>query len=55
MYKYIKEIQEIAATHTKSQSDGYAQILRIFDAMEEHQKDCIGYISKEEIVSPQFD
>ena len=55
MYKYIKKIQEIAAKHTESQSDGYAQILKICDAMKECQKDCIGYVSKEEIVSPQFD
>jgi hypothetical protein len=55
MHKYIKEIQEIATKHTESQSDGYAQILRICDAMEEQQKYCIGYVSKEEISSPQFD
>ena len=55
MNEYIKEIEQIAAKCTESQSDGYSQIMRICDAMREQQKYCLGYISKEEIVSPQFD
>lgn len=55
MEEYIKEIERIAARCTESQSDGYSQIMRICDAMREQQKYCLGYISKEEIASPQFD
>ena len=55
MNEYIKEIEQIAAKCTESQSDGYSQIMRICDAMREQQKSCLGYISKEEIASPQFD
>lgn len=55
MNEYIKEIEQIAARCTESQSDGYSQIMRICDAMREQQKYCLGYISKEEIASPQFD
>lgn len=31
--QYISEIEQIAARHTVSQSDGYSQIMRICDAM----------------------
>mgnify|MGYP003370676584 FL=1 len=55
MEKYIKEIEEIAAGCTESQSDGYSQIMRICDAMREEQKYCLGYVSKGETKSPQFD
>jgi|GEM_PF-2495826 hypothetical protein len=55
MQEYIREIEKIAAKYTESQSDGYSQIMRICDAMREQQKYCLGYISKEEISSPQFD
>lgn len=55
MNEYIKEIEQIAAKYTESQSDGYSQIMRICDAMREQQKYCLGYISKEGIASPQFD
>lgn len=55
MNEYIKEIEKIAAKCTESQSDGYSQIMRICDAMREQQKYRLGYISKEEIASPQFD
>ena len=55
MNEYIKEMEQIAAKCTESQSDGYSQIMRICDAMREQQKSCLGYISKEEIASPQFD
>ena len=48
MNEYIKEIEQIAAKCTESQSDGYSQIMRICDAMREQQKYCLGYISKEE-------
>lgn len=46
MNEYIKEIEQIAAKCTESQSDGYSQIMRICDAMREQQKYCLGYISK---------
>jgi len=46
MDEYIKEIEQIAAKCTASQSDGYSQIMRICDAMREEQKYCLGYISK---------
>ena len=49
MEKYIKEIEQIAARCTESQSDGYSQIMRICDAIKEQQKYCLGYVSKEEI------
>lgn len=52
---YIKEIEQIATRYTMSQSDGYSQIMRICDAIREKQKYALGYISKEEIASPQFD
>lgn len=55
MNEYIKEIEQIAAKYTESQSDGYSQIMRICDAMKEQQKYCLGYISKKGIASPQFD
>ena len=55
MDEYIKEIEQIAAKYTESQSDGYSQIMRICDAMKEEQRYCLGYISKEGIESPQFD
>lgn len=35
MNEYIKEIEQIAAKCTESQSDGYSQIMRICDAMRE--------------------
>lgn len=35
MEKYIKEIEQIAARCTESQSDGYSWIMRICDAMRE--------------------
>lgn len=38
MEEYIKEIEQIAAKHTESQSDGYSQIMRICDAMREEQR-----------------
>lgn len=47
--EYIKEIEQIAAKCTESQSDGYSQIMRICDEMREQQKYCLRYISKEEI------
>lgn len=53
MTEYIREIEQIAAKCTESQSDGYSQIMRICDAMREQQKYCLGYISKEEVTSPQ--
>lgn len=53
--EYIREIEQIAARYTKSQSDGYSQIIRICDVMRKQQKYCLGYVSKKEIVSPQFD
>lgn len=37
MEKYIKEIEQIAARCTESQSDGYSQIMRICDAMRENR------------------
>lgn len=55
MNEYIKEIEQLAAKCTESQSDGYSQIMRICDAMRKQQKYCLENISKEEITSPQFD
>ena len=55
MYEYISEIEKIASTCTCSQSDGYAQIMIICEAMKEEQKDCLGYQAKEVISTPQFD
>lgn len=55
MEEYIREIEQIAARYTESQSDGYSQIMRICDVMREQQKQCLGYVSKKEIASPQFD
>lgn len=51
MEEYIKEIEQIAARCTESQSDGYSKIMRICDAMREEQRDR----SKEEIKYMQFD
>lgn len=55
MQEYIREIEQIAAECTENQSDGYSQIMRICDAMREQQRYCLGYMSKNEIASPQFD
>lgn len=55
MKECIREIEQIAARYTESQSDGYSQIMRICDVMREQQKQCLEYVSKKEIVSPQFD
>lgn len=55
MEKYIKEIEQIAARCTESQSDGYSQIMRICDAIRKEQRYCLGYVSKGEIKSPQFE
>lgn len=38
MNEYIKEIEEIAAKCTLSQSDGYSQIMRICEAIKEEQQ-----------------
>lgn len=54
MEEHIREIEQIATKYTESQSDGYSQIMRICDAMREQQKYCLGYISKEETASLQF-
>ena len=45
MEEYIKRIEQIAAKCTKSQSDGYSQIMRICDAMREEQRYCLGLAS----------
>lgn len=37
MEEYIREIEQIAAKCTGSQSDGYSQTMRICDAMREQQ------------------
>lgn len=37
MEEYIREIEQIAAKCTESQSNGYSQIMRICDAMREQQ------------------
>lgn len=55
MEKYIREIEQIATKYTENSSDGYSQIIKICDAMREQQKYCLGYMSKKEIASPQFD
>lgn len=59
MDRYIKEIEDIASKCSCSQSDGYAQIMRICEAMKEEQNEkqrhCIGYIDKSKLKSPQFD
>ena len=55
MNEYIKEIEEISAKCTLSQSDGYSQIMRICEAMKEEQQYCLGRQSKNGIKSPQFD
>ena len=55
MNEYIKEIEEIAAKCTRSQSDGYSQIMRICEAMKEEQRYCVGHQSKNGIKNPQFD
>ena len=55
MNEYIKEIEEIAARCTMSQSDGYSQIMRICEAMKEKQQYCLGYQSENGIKSHQFD
>ena len=41
MDKYIKEIKQIAAKCTTSQSDGYSQIMRICDAITSEQNYCL--------------
>lgn len=55
MSEYINVIEEIASKCTCSQSDGYAQIMRICEAMKEEQRYCLGYRTKDEIKNPQFD
>ena len=55
MNEYINEIEKIASKCTCSQSDGYSQIMRICEAMKEEQEYCLGYRTKGEIKSPQFD
>lgn len=55
MNEYIKEIEEIAAKCTLSQSDGYSQIMRICEAMKEEQQYCLGHQSKNGIKNQQFD
>ena len=55
MEEYIREIKQIATKYTENRCDGYSQIMRVCDAMREQQKYCLGYMSKDEIVSPQFD
>lgn len=55
MEEYIREIKQIATKCTENSSDGYSQIIKICDAMREQQKYCLGYMSKNEITSPQFD
>lgn len=55
MNEYISEIEKIASKCTCSQSDGYSHIMRICEAMKEEQKYCLGYQTKDEIKSPQFD
>jgi hypothetical protein len=55
MEEYIKEIEQIAARYTETQSDGYSKIMRICDVMREKQRYCLGYISENGIKSPQFD
>ena len=37
MNEYIKQIENIAAKYSISQSDGYSQIMRICDAMRDEQ------------------
>lgn len=46
MEEYIKEIEQIAARCTESQSDGYSQIMRICDVMREEFKGhmCMNYV-----------
>lgn len=41
MEKYIKMIAELAALWTKDESDGYAQIMRLCDAMMNEYGDTI--------------
>ena len=41
MNEYIKEIEEIATKCSYSQSDGYAQIMRICEAIKEQHNDWI--------------
>lgn len=43
MEEYIKEIEQVAAKCTESQSDGYSQIMRICDAMREIDKQPIAF------------
>lgn len=47
MDEYIKEIEQIAAKCTVSQSDGYSQIMRICDVMREQQEYCSEYETNE--------
>lgn len=46
MEEYIKEIEQIAAKCTASQSDGYSQIMRVCDTMREQQKYCLGTLGE---------
>lgn len=48
MEEYIKEIEQIAMKYTRSQSDGYSQIMRICDAIKEEQECCLEHTSKKE-------
>lgn len=41
MEKYIKMIETLAAQWTKDESDGYAQIMRLCDAMMSEYGDAI--------------
>ena len=45
MKEYIKEIEEIAARCTMSQSDGYSQIIRICEAIKEIDN-CMIHLSE---------
>lgn len=53
MNEYIKEIEEIAAKCTLSQSDGYSQIMRICEAIKEEQQ-LNKYEEIKEIVNRQL-
>lgn len=52
MENYIKEIEEIAAKCTESQSDGYSQILRICDAI---KKETTGTVYTVQETSDAFE
>ena len=49
MEQYIKEIEQIAAKCTESQSDGYSHIMRICDAIREQQKETLHNLVEEKI------